>query len=267
MTAAAPRTEHGTPDLRRVGVAVGALTLAVALLVAVAFIRQDGGPSAATSGQVPAHQALPSLHGSPAGTTAGDMSSAARAALYPAAAAVPGDIGAALYAAQQQAAAEKVAAAYAATHPAPAVLPRDVASAIYEAQQLPPSEVSSALSAALNSAPAVLPATRGDMSASAYATLNAAALPVDINAAIYAAQQQAAEEMSSAAYAALHPASTAASATNQETTSAAIAARDAARATPSDMTSAAYAALYPAGATTATHADMSSASYLNHRAR
>ncbi len=36
MTAAAPRTANGTPDLRRVGVALGALTLAVALLVTVA---------------------------------------------------------------------------------------------------------------------------------------------------------------------------------------------------------------------------------------
>ena len=51
MTAAAPRTASGAPDLRRVGVALGALTLAVALLVTVAVVRPAGGPSAASSGQ------------------------------------------------------------------------------------------------------------------------------------------------------------------------------------------------------------------------
>jgi len=50
MTAAAPRTATGTPDLRRVGVALGALTLAVALLATVAVVRPAGGPSAASSG-------------------------------------------------------------------------------------------------------------------------------------------------------------------------------------------------------------------------
>jgi hypothetical protein len=51
MTAAAPRTAQGTPDLRRVGVAMGAMILAVALLVTVAVVRQTGGPSAASSSQ------------------------------------------------------------------------------------------------------------------------------------------------------------------------------------------------------------------------
>jgi hypothetical protein len=51
MTAATPRTANGTPDLRRLAVALGAITLAVALLVAVAFVRPAGSPSAATSGQ------------------------------------------------------------------------------------------------------------------------------------------------------------------------------------------------------------------------
>ena len=51
MTAAAPRTANGTPDLRRAGVALGAVTLAVALLVTVAVVRPAGGPSATSSGQ------------------------------------------------------------------------------------------------------------------------------------------------------------------------------------------------------------------------
>ena len=98
MTATAPRTANGTPDLRRVAVAVGALTLAVVLLVAVAFVRPAGGPSATTSSPTkglsvhgtggytgipytptrPAPKALPSLHGSPSGATSDDMSSAIR---------------------------------------------------------------------------------------------------------------------------------------------------------------------------------------------
>ena len=48
MTAATPRTANRTPDLRRVGVAVGAMTLAVALLVTVAVGRQAGSSSATT---------------------------------------------------------------------------------------------------------------------------------------------------------------------------------------------------------------------------
>jgi hypothetical protein len=277
MTAATPRTAQGTPDLRRIGVAVGALTLAVALLVGVAVVRQAGGSSATTPAQsdnlivtgtnggginytgipypapVPAPKALPGLHGNatvpdiairgdmssaahaamyppvPDIAIRGDMSSAARAAMYPAAAALPSDINAALYAAQQQAAADMSAAAYAAQHPASAVRPRSVASAIYEAQQQAPSQVSSALYAALNSAPALLPS--------------------DINAAIFAAQQQAAAEMSSDAAAALN--------SNQETTSAAIAARDALKHGGGESSS----------ATTGTHADMGSPSFQNHRAR
>ena len=48
MTAATPRTANRTPDLRRVGVAVGAMTLAVALVVTVAVVRQAGSSSATT---------------------------------------------------------------------------------------------------------------------------------------------------------------------------------------------------------------------------
>ena len=51
MTAAAPRTASGAPDLRRVGVALGALTLAVALLVTVAVVRPAGGPTTTVTGQ------------------------------------------------------------------------------------------------------------------------------------------------------------------------------------------------------------------------
>ena len=51
MTAAAPRTANGTPDLRRVGVALGALTLAVALLVTVAVVRPAGGSTTTVTGQ------------------------------------------------------------------------------------------------------------------------------------------------------------------------------------------------------------------------
>jgi hypothetical protein len=51
MSAAAPRTAQETPDMRRVGVAIGALTLAIALVVAGTAIRQAGTQSVA----VPAH--------------------------------------------------------------------------------------------------------------------------------------------------------------------------------------------------------------------
>ena len=69
--------------------------------------------------------------------------------------------------------------------------------------------------------------------------------------------------MSSAAYAALH----AADAVNQETSAAAIAARDAIRHGGGDMSAAAYAAMHPAvGATSSTRGNPSSAD-LNHRAR
>ncbi len=49
MSAAAPHIAQGTPDARRLGVALGALTLAVALLVGVAITQQ-----AARSGSAPA---------------------------------------------------------------------------------------------------------------------------------------------------------------------------------------------------------------------
>ena len=42
---------NGAPDLRRVGVALGALTLAVALLVTVAVVRPAGGPTTTVTGQ------------------------------------------------------------------------------------------------------------------------------------------------------------------------------------------------------------------------
>ena len=260
MTAATPRTASGAPDLRRVGVALGAMTLAVALLVTVAVVRPAGGSTTTVTGEgrklivkgtnggairytgipyaapgnsrirftgvpyqavrrglvvkgtngggirytgipypvaQPAPKALPGLHGSPSGATRGDMSSAAYAAQNPAVAA---------NIANQKATAAAIAARDAARD-ANRLSGVDISSAIYAAQQQAASKASSALSAALNSAPVALPATRGDMSAAAYAALNSApaGLPADINAAIYAAQQQAAADMSAAAYAAQHP--------------------------------------------------------------
>ena len=264
MTAAAPRTAHGTPDLRRVGVAVGALTVAVALVVGVAAVRQAGTSSATSTGQ--------SRNLVVTGTNGGGINYTGIP--YPAPGndiVVKGTNGGGI---------NYTGIPYPVPQPAPKALPGlhgnpsaatgvDVSSAIYAAQQQAPSQVSSALHAALNSAPAVLPATRGDMSAAAYAAQNAAvaanianqkataaaiaardairlsrtdmssaaylaqhpalpATPADISAAIYAAQQDAAAKLSAAAWAAQHPAPFVSSATS------------------GDMTMAVWATLHPA---------------------
>ena len=51
MSAATPRVSQGTSDGRRLGIAVGALTLAVALVVGATIVRQAGTLSAAPSDQ------------------------------------------------------------------------------------------------------------------------------------------------------------------------------------------------------------------------
>lgn len=58
MSAAAPRTAQATPDMRQLGVALGALTLAIALIVAVAFSQQ----SASLSTTLPAAGSAPVVH-------------------------------------------------------------------------------------------------------------------------------------------------------------------------------------------------------------
>ena len=58
MSAAAPRTAQTTPDLRQLGVALGAITLAVALLVAVAIGQQAASQSSA----LPAAGSAPVVH-------------------------------------------------------------------------------------------------------------------------------------------------------------------------------------------------------------
>ena len=58
MSAAAPRTAQSSPEMRQLGVALGALTLAVALLVAVAFSQQ----AASQSSTLPAAGSAPVVH-------------------------------------------------------------------------------------------------------------------------------------------------------------------------------------------------------------
>ena len=202
MTTAAPRTAHRTPDLRRVGVAVGAVTVAVALVVGVAAVRQAGTSSATSTG--PARNLVVT------GTNGGGINYTGIP--YPARGnglVVTGTNGGGI---------NYTGIPYSVAQPAPKPLPGlhgnasapsgvDISSAIYAAQQQPASQASSALAAALNSAPAVLPAARGDMSSAAYAAQNAAV---------------------------------AANIANQKATAAAIAARDATRRSGGDMSSAAY---------------------------
>ena len=58
MSAAAPRTAQATPDMRQLGVALGAIILAVALLAAVAFSQQ----AASQSTTLPAAGTAPVVH-------------------------------------------------------------------------------------------------------------------------------------------------------------------------------------------------------------
>ncbi len=58
MSAAAPRTAQAIPEMRQLGVALGALILAVALLVAVAFGQQ----AASQSTTLPAAGSAPVVH-------------------------------------------------------------------------------------------------------------------------------------------------------------------------------------------------------------
>ena len=159
MTAATPRTANRTPDLRRVGVAVGAMTLAVALIVTVAVVRQAGSSSVTTPTK--------SDNLIVTGTNGGGINYTGIP--YPAPGndiVVKGTNGGGIY---------YTGIPYPVAQPAPKALPGlhgnpsapsgvDISSAIYAAQQQPASQVSSALSAALSSAPAVLPAARGDIS-------------------------------------------------------------------------------------------------------